>query len=1350
MGSGNKALEQIEVNTRSTAASVSVGGDLYEKMDQLVKALEKPTTSGGKVSIKEAMVLRVTAGALEPIGLGLGIIIDSLNRAPKGKKLKEKMEALTNGLLSLADIGYSILKFAATMILATPLLLVAGAAALIWVPLLRGMIWGLTWATEKLDDKALKKITVLGDVGMALLIVSGSLALMGLMAVPIAKGLVVAGGVLLGFGLIGTLIDKLKLGEGMKKLSKTLITLSYALLGLSVGLVLMGLLAKPVLAGLAVASLVVLTLAGTFYLIDKLQIDKSMRKTSRALIMASGAILSVSLALVLSSLIISSLGLAEIGKSLLLVGLVAGTFYLLDKLQIDKSMRKTSLALIFAAGAILAVTTAIVLSSLIVSAIGLVEIGKVLLLVGAVALTFFVVDKIMSKGGKKGALALIFAAGAILTIAVSIFLANMLIGPIDTENILKTFAVLAVIAAVGLVFTAAGLASSFIKKGAIAMAFAGGSLIAVAVGVYSMKKAIKGLSWENVGMIGAIVGGLAIVMGIAGAGPLPVFIALGSAAMIVAGIALLTIGAGVNLFGNAIKDLSWENVGMMGAIVVGLALAMGVAGLAAPFILMGSAAMIVSGVALLAIAPGVKLFGSAVENLTTDKVLLMGGIIVGLAASMAVAGLAAPLILIGSVAMIAAGTATILIGTALKSLSNIDFSTLGTLSEKGNKAFNWSGEKGFFGGKVSNLESMVNGIVDAVSINPISAAGIALGAPTLILAANAMILISKGIRSFTGILDDVNLPKLSGNVNLIASALADTFANIGMKYPGGGKSFLGALTGDTSGQSVVTQGISAVSGMGKALTGIAKGVQAMAMLKFPTGFDKNGNPTGYQTIDLTSAVPALIANTKLIVSGLSSVFAEVGSSSAAQGGSSWFSSSAYEKGIDVVKEMGTPLYNLANGVQSMADLKFPTGYDKDGNPTGYKTIGDVGTLVKKLAKNTKALIIGLAGVFEDVGKSGVGQDGGWFSASNFEKGAQIALSLADPYSSLAGAVESVSKITKGIKSASDVREKVSTMIDVITGSGEANVDLNAKKNLIWAIGGTYQKLGVSIPLIVRAITNFTVEKGKAFASIFGGETAPESFDIKSNMLKQLSKSYMQMAVAIPLIIGSINTVDAEQMDEFTKLYGGATNDTEVMAAKGSLFESAGTFYEKLGSNAPKLTSAIAGTNIEQMGAWKSMFIGDVSSFRPIAGYEAQANLWDSIGSSLDMGAGAFPKISAGINAIDYDKLVESRKMFEALGVLSEGGEPSDILAAMGQSLESALDNLASMLEEFKQTVGENGEESNGLIGKMVDTVKSITTGSNSNNSGGGSTVRMPSKMTVTLDQKSISAIKDSTSLGGGR
>ena len=158
MGAGNKALEQVAINTGQTAASVSVGGDLYKKMDELVNALKGGTGSGGgKVSIKEALVLRITAGSLKPIGLGLGVIIDALERAPEGKELKLKMEALTNGLLSLANVGYSILKFAATMILATPLLLLAGIGAIIWVPLLKLMIQGLLRATEKLEKRHLRR-----------------------------------------------------------------------------------------------------------------------------------------------------------------------------------------------------------------------------------------------------------------------------------------------------------------------------------------------------------------------------------------------------------------------------------------------------------------------------------------------------------------------------------------------------------------------------------------------------------------------------------------------------------------------------------------------------------------------------------------------------------------------------------------------------------------------------------------------------------------------------------------------------------------------------------------------------------------------------------------------------------------------------------------------------------------------------------------------------------------------------------------------------------------------------------------------------------------------------------------
>lgn len=1230
MGAGNKSLDQIAINTGQTAASVSMGGDLYEKMDELVKALKSGGKGKGSVSAKEALVLRITAGALKPIGLGLGVIIDALDRAPDGKELKLKMEALTNGLLSLADIGYSILKFAATMILATPLLLVAGVGALIWVPMLRLMISGLLWATQKLDKKALKRILVLGDVGKALLIMSASLVLMSLLAPYILKGMLVAGAILLGFGLLSMLLDKMKIGKSLNKMAKTLKHLSIALLGLSVGLILMGLLTEPILYGLATASLVVLTLAGMFWLIDRMRIGKSMRKISRSLIMAAGAILSVTVSLVLSSLIISSLGWVEVGKVLLLVGVVAGTFFL--------------------------------------------------------------VNKVMRKGGSKGAVALIFAAGAILAVSVAIFLARLLIGPVDAENIMETFGVLVVMGAVAAVFALAGVGEKFIKKGSIAMMFAGGAMIVIAIGVYAMKKAIDGLSWGNLGMIAAIIGGLALVMGIAGAGPLPAFIALGSAAMIVAGIALIPIGAGI------------------------------------------------------------AIMSKAVENLTMDKIAIIGASIGGLAIVMAAAGLAAPFILLGSAAMLVAGVATLGISLALLALSKLDFSSLGSIKETGSKPFNYSGEKGFFGGKKTNFEVAMDAIADGMSLGPLSVAGIAMGAPMLILAGAALVGVVAGIRAFSGIAKEADLPGLKKNVSLIVSGLADTFAEVGKKYPGGGPSLLSAITGNTSGQSVVAMGISAVSGMGKALTGIAKGVQAMAMLKFPTGFDKEGKATGYETIDLTSAVPNLIKNTKLLVSGLSSVFAEVGESKAAQGGNSWFSSSSYEKGIDVVTKMGTPLYNLANGVQSMANLKFPTGYDKEGNATGFKSIGNVDTLVKKLAKNTKALIIGLAGVFEEVGKSGIGQDGGWFSASNFEKGAEIALQLGEPYSTLASVVDNVVKITSKITDANDVKEKVTSLISSITGAGDQDVGvINARKNLIYAIGGAYVKLGTAIPQIVTAIATFTVDKAKSFASIFGGESPAELFESKTNFLKGLTTSYLRMAVAIPMIIGSINTVSAEQLDEFTAIYGGQMNvGTEVLDSRSNLFLAVGSGYEKMGKGAQAISGAINGTNIETLEVFKGMFIGKVSSIRPVAGYRAQTELWNAIGSNMTATGGAFPTISSAINSMDLAKLTEARTMFEALAILADGGEPADILAQMGESLEEAMQNLADILQEFKDATGEAGQQNASVIEKVGNAVSSMF----GSNSGGGSSspapkIQFPSKMVVSLDRKSIDAIKED-GLGGGR
>jgi len=1275
-------LGEISANTLLVAETFDEGGEIFDRIDRMVEAIETIVegTKSGSGGLQEAIVLNLVAPTLKPIGLGMGFIIDALNQAESAEDLTSKFGALNAGLVVLGDIGKSILMFAATMVIGIPILMIAAVTAPVWVGGIYVIIQGIKMATQGLEEGELDKLLILHAIGASIVKFGLLMAAMVLIAPVALVGMLFTVPLLLGVVAIAKYIGEHFTEEALDKFmtfNKAMVMLGLGILSIGLSLALVAVLAKHIIMGLFVFGMVALGLGAIFMLWEKLfQIDETKAEAyAKSLAFLGIGIITIGLGLMLMNAFAGAIIKGLMVAALVLI-VIGGVFWLFQKMGINKTIKKTSMGLILAAGAILALSVALALSNLIMP--GFLDTMGILMIIGAVALTMFIIGKQIGN----------------------------------------------------------------IVQGALSLIIMGIGLFALSVGIGFMRLAIPSVE-VGIGMI-ALIGGIGLVFGVIGMAFANV--ALGGAAMIIAGVALIVLGLGVMAMMHSLPTVE-EGVGML-LLIGGLGLVFGVAGLAAAFIALGAASMIVAGVALIVIGAGVAIMAAATKDVTMDQVLVMGAIIGGIGVAMAAAGLASPLILLGSVAMTAAGIAVLAISVGMAALASIDFSKLGTISEKGNKAFNWSGEKGFFGGKKSNFETAMGAIADGMSLGPLSILGIMAGAPVMILAGAALTSIALGLRVFTSAIGDTDLPSLSDNVQMIVSGLSETFAEVGASM--GGPFW---FTSD------VYKGIQATRGMGTSLTGIAKGVQAMAMLRFPTGFDKEGNPTGYETIDLGTAVPNLVANTKLIITGLSSAFAEVGESKAAQG-SSWFSSSSYEKGIEVVKQMGTPLFNLAKGVQSMAMLKFPTGFDKDGNATGYKSIGDVDTLVAKLAKNTKALIIGLAGVFEEVGASGVGSGGGWFSSSNFEKGAEIALQLADPYSSLADAVESVATLTEGItdpvllrekvtslvetisviggfwvqsffdgvnaarnvkepysilasavtdvttitsaiSDGAEVREKVSAMIESIVGTNDEGVDMGAKTTLIYAIGWTYGKLGVAIPLIVSAITQFTVEKGKAFASIFGGETPAEMYEAKNKMLKTLAMSYMRMAVAIPMIVASVNSLAAEPMNEFTKLYGGVTNDVEILAAKSTLFEAVGSSYQKIGAAAPQIASAVNGTSLEQMQGWTGMFVGDVGFLRPIAGYNAQTELWSTIGNSLTMGATAFPQISAGINAIDYNKLVESRKMFEALGVLSEGGEPADILAAMGESLEVAMQRLADILMEFQTSVGESQDAQGGILSELA-------------------------------------------------
>ena len=78
--------------------------------------------------------------------------------------------------------------------------------------------------------------------------------------------------------------------------------------------------------------------------------------------------------------------------------------------------------------------------------------------------------------------------------------------------------------------------------------------------------------------------------------------------LILVGVAVIVMAAGIAILGAAIGDKGMKFVGTMLAIIGGLGVAMGVAGLAAPFIALGAGALILAGAALISIGLGLIAF----------------------------------------------------------------------------------------------------------------------------------------------------------------------------------------------------------------------------------------------------------------------------------------------------------------------------------------------------------------------------------------------------------------------------------------------------------------------------------------------------------------------------------------------------------------------------------------------------------------------------------------------------------------------------------------------------------------------------------------------------------------------
>ena len=148
--------------------------------------------------------------------------------------------------------------------------------------------------------------------------------------------------------------------------------------------------------------------------------------------------------------------------------------------------------------------------------------------------------------------------------------------------------------------------------------------------------------------------------------------------MILAGVSIILIALAVRMIQKPLEKGGWELIGQIGALVAMIAVEFGLLGLASPFILAGAAAMLVSGVALITVAGGVAAMGAAMDK--SKKLLAqhpsgdgtnLGVLMSQIGDSFNMWPWEAAGILLGSAAMLTAGLALISIGIGINKFQKI-------------------------------------------------------------------------------------------------------------------------------------------------------------------------------------------------------------------------------------------------------------------------------------------------------------------------------------------------------------------------------------------------------------------------------------------------------------------------------------------------------------------------------------------------------------------------------------------------------------------------------------------------------------------------------------------------------
>ena len=230
-------------------------------------------------------------------------------------------------------------------------------------------------------------------------------------------------------------------------------------------------------------------------------------------------------------------------------------------------------------------------------------------------------------------------------------------GKTDWMSIVKTVAILGLMYASMLVFKEIGNNGKSVLKGSgtvIAMA------IGIAAFGFGMKFFVDSTKSADIGhlfMMPVLLGLFGIVF--LGLGKVMTDVLLGSVVVLAMSVAVGAFGFGVKFYVDALQGADWKTVGMMAALIgiFGLEFALLGIPVVAGFVALGSAAMIVASGALFVIGKAVESFIEPIEKVSFKTVGKMAGIIGIFGFEFSALGFISPLITVGAGAALIMGGA---------------------------------------------------------------------------------------------------------------------------------------------------------------------------------------------------------------------------------------------------------------------------------------------------------------------------------------------------------------------------------------------------------------------------------------------------------------------------------------------------------------------------------------------------------------------------------------------------------------------------------------------------------------------------------------------------------------------